>query len=55
MFHTFKYKTGYIHTSYAEGTEVIRVQVDGFAYSLIVKSVHAAKIIISKHLKKIGG
>lgn len=54
MFHTFKYKCGYIHTSYVDGTEVVRVQVDGFAYSLIVKNVQAAKIIITKYAKKVG-
>jgi len=50
---TFKYKTGYIHDNFTTG--VIRVQVDGYAYAIEVKSIHAAKILITKHVNKMKG
>lgn len=45
---TFKYKCGYIHENFTLG--VIRVQVDAYAYAIEVKSILAAKQLISKHL-----
>lgn len=54
MFHTIGYKKGYIHLSYIENQEVIRVQVDGYAYPIQVKSMHAAKLLITKHVQKCG-
>ena len=45
---TFKYKCGFIHENFTNG--VVRVQVDAYAYAIEVKSVRAAKLIISKHL-----
>jgi hypothetical protein len=50
MQHTLGYKLGFIHLSYIEGCEVIRVQVDKYAYLVQVKSMRAAKILITKHL-----
>lgn len=52
---TFRYKTGFIHESYVTGLQIIRVQVDQFAYAIQVKSIRAAKLLITKHNKKIGG
>lgn len=52
---TFKYKNGFIHVNFIGKREVIKVQVDSFAYALEVKSVHAAKLLISKHSKNYGG
>lgn len=51
--HTFKYKCGYIHENFTAG--IIRVQVDRYAYTIEVRSIRAAKILISKHIKKYGG
>jgi len=48
---TVKYKTGFIHENFTSG--VIRVQVDQWAYSIEVKSIHAAKIMITKHFNKL--
>ncbi len=54
MFQTIKYKFGFIHLSYPDNkTEIVRVQVDPYAYSMEVKSIHSAKIIITKHEQKI--
>jgi DNA-binding protein YbaB len=53
--HTIKYKNGYIHVNFIGKNEVIRVMVDQYAYAIQVKSVHAAKIMITKHNKKYGG
>lgn len=50
---TFKYKCGFIHENFTTG--VTRVQVDQYAYAIEVKSVQAAKLLITKHLKKYGG
>lgn len=52
MFLTTRYKTGWIHYSYVDGKEVVRVSIDQFAYAAQVKSGHAAKIAITKHNKK---
>ena len=49
MFYTFAYKQGYIHTKYVNGIEIVQVQVDQFAYIIQVKSVQAAKVLITKH------
>lgn len=51
---TISYKTGYIHSAIINGTEVVRVQVDQYAYAIQVKSHHAAKVIITKHVKRMG-
>jgi hypothetical protein len=53
VFHTIRYKQGYIHLSYYKDKEIIRVQVDGYAYPIETKSTHSAKILITKHLNKI--
>jgi hypothetical protein len=55
MLHTFKYKTGYIHISSYAHYEIIRVRVDAYAYLIEVKSIHSAKILITKHENKIKG
>lgn len=51
MFQTIKYKTGYIHFSYLSGKETITVSVDQFAFPMTVKSLHAAKIAITRDIK----
>lgn len=51
MSHSYKYKSGYIHLSYFDNVERVRVSVHGTAYAMEVRSVHAAKIAITKHLK----
>lgn len=48
---TIKYKSGYIHTACFGSDTVVRVKVDAYAYPLQVKSVHAAKVLITKHVK----
>ena len=50
---TIAYKTGYITENLSTG--MVRARVDAYAYSIEVKSVHAGKIIISKHIKNYGG
>lgn len=50
---THKYKIGYIHENLQ--TNVILVQVDPHAYPIQVKSFHAAKLLITKHMKHYGG
>lgn len=52
--YTFKYKTGYIHTASFGSVEVVRVRVDEFAYPIEVKSIHAAKMAITRHIKRYG-
>jgi len=44
-----RYKQGFIHCTSYGSTEVIRVQVDKYAYSIEVKSIRSAKIMITKH------
>lgn len=50
--YTLKYKQGYIYGATIEGHEVIKFQVDRYAYIIHAKSVQAAKIAITKHAKK---
>lgn len=50
---TIQYKSGFIHENLSSG--MIQVQVDRFAYPVEIKSFHAAKLLISKHIKKYGG
>lgn len=50
--YTLKYKQGYIYGATIEGHEVIKMQVDRYAYVIYVKSIQAAKIAITKHAKK---
>ena len=56
---TMKYKNGYIfcHSERINGKliEIISVSVDQWAYRIRVKSVHQAKLWITKHCKKYGG
>lgn len=52
---TTRYKQGFIHSAIVNGHEVVRVQVDAYAYVLQVKSYQAAKIAITKHAQKYGG
>lgn len=49
------YKLGYIYGATIDGHDVIKYQVDGYAYIQHAKSVHAAKIILTKHFKKVKG
>lgn len=46
---TFKYKCGFIHDNFTTG--VVRVQVDPYAYTIQVKSVLAAKRLITLYIK----
>jgi hypothetical protein len=46
--HTFKYKCGYVHENFTSG--MVRVQVDEYAYPIEVRSIHAAKIRITKFI-----
>jgi hypothetical protein len=50
---TFKYKCGYIHENFITGN--VMVNVDEHAYVILAKSVHAAKILITKHFNKLKG
>jgi hypothetical protein len=50
--YTISYKQGYIFGASFGGSEVIRVKVDEYAYTIQVKSIHAAKLLITKHAKK---
>lgn len=52
MFQTIRYKNGFIHYSSNYLGETIRVMVDEWAYSIEVKSTHAAKLLITKHEKR---
>lgn len=52
---TQSYKQGYIFSAYIDGNEVVKCQVDKHAYIIYVKSIHAAKILITKHNKKCKG
>jgi hypothetical protein len=53
MRQTIKYKTGYIHISYINNNEIVYCCVQPDAYTMKVRSVRAAKIKISKHVKRI--
>lgn len=46
---------GYIFSAHYDGGEVIRVCVNNYAYSVQVKSMHAAKLMITKHANKLKG
>lgn len=46
-----KYKSGWIYSAFIDGTEVVKVQVDPYAYVVYVKSFHAAKLLIAKHIQ----
>jgi len=48
------YKCGYIHSANIDGHWIIRAQVDGYAYFIQVKTIRAAKLLITKHFKKRG-
>lgn len=48
---TRSYKCGFIHSASMSDEEVIRVQVDLYAYPIEVRSIQAAKMLITKHLK----
>ena len=48
--YTQKYNGGYIHGATIDGHEVIRVQVDAYAYPIEMKSIRAAKILITQHV-----
>lgn len=52
---TQRYKMGYIHSATIEGNEIVKVQVNQFAYIVYVKSIPAAKLLITKHLLKNSG
>jgi hypothetical protein len=49
---TQSYRCGFIHSAYVNGHWIVRAQVDGYAYPIQLKSIHAAKILITKHFKK---
>jgi len=51
MCHTFGYKNGYIHISIFNGIEVVRVQLIDSYNTMRVKSVHAAKLYITRSIK----
>lgn len=51
---TMKYKRGYIFTAVIDGHQVTKFTVDAYTYIQYAKSVHAAKLAISKHDKKVG-
>jgi hypothetical protein len=48
-----RYKQGFIYIADIDGNETIRVTVDRYAYIVYVKSIHAAKLLITKHSNKI--
>lgn len=52
--YTFKYKTGYIHVAMFGSEQVVKVSVDVHAYTIGVKSIHAAKMAITRHIKRSG-
>lgn len=47
---TIAYKTGYIFIACIDCNEVVKYQVDAYAYIQYAKSMQAAKIAISKHV-----
>lgn len=51
MMHTFRYKQGYIHVSVTDGKESVRVSVKPYALVRLVKSVRAAKQLITRGAK----
>lgn len=52
--YTLKYKCGWIHGAVIDGNSVITFQVDSYAYIIYAKSLHAAKIAITKYFNKKG-
>jgi hypothetical protein len=56
MFHTIKYKTGYIHITYLNKKEKITAQVvndkTGLCFIKDLKSFRAAQLFITKFMKK---
>ena len=52
--YSFSYKQGHIFGASFGNVEVIRVMVDKYAYAIQVKSIHAAKLLITAHSKKYG-
>jgi hypothetical protein len=52
---TTRYKCGWIYPAYIDGHEIVKFQVDAYAYVQYAKSYHAAKIYITKHDKKVKG
>lgn len=52
--YTMAYKQGYIHCAVIDGNEVVKYNVDKFAYVQYAKSIRAAKIAITKHSKHYG-
>ena len=49
---TQKYKSGWIYSATINGHDVVKMQVDAHAYVVYTKSIHSAKIAITKHLNK---
>jgi|LakMenEpi03Aug12_release.lakeMendotaPanAssembly.Ray.scaffolds.fasta_scaffold04620_19 hypothetical protein len=50
----FAYKCGFIcGKNFRDGANIVRVKVDKYAYLIEVKSIHAAKIMITKHFNKL--
>lgn len=47
-FNTQSYKDGFIHTCYDNGKEIVQAQFKDFSIKE-VKSIHAAKVAITKH------
>lgn len=52
---TQKYKSGYIYSATIDGKEIVKYQVDSYAYVIYCKSIRAAKIAITKHNNKMKG
>ncbi len=52
---TQKYKSGYIYSATIDGQDVVKYQVDSYAYVIYAKSIRSAKIAITKHTNKMRG
>jgi len=52
---TQKYRSGYIYSATIDGHDIVKFQVDSYAYIIYCKSIRAAKIAITKHANKIRG
>ncbi len=52
---TQSYKQGFIYSAVIDGRDVVKMQVDAYAYVIYVKSIQAAKIAITKHHNKMKG
>lgn len=50
---TIRYKQGYIYSAIIDGHEVVKYQVDPYAYVQYCKSIRAAQLAISKHNVKL--